>query len=389
MIQRSISKEIEKMAKKMPVIGILGPRQSGKTTLVRSLFASYPYASLEDLETREYAQVDPKGFLAQYQKGVILDEVQRVPSLFSYIQTIVDEQKRSGQFILTGSHNYLLHEHISQTLAGRIALFTLLPLSIQELQSARFLKPTLEEALFFGCYPRIYDQQLDPKKWYADYIQTYVERDVRLIKQITDVHQFQHFIRLCAGRIGQQLNLSALGNECGVTHNTAKSWISVLESSYILFLLQPHFANFNKRIVKMPKLYFYDTGLATSLLGIENEHQMRSHYLFGGLFESFMLSEYVKFKLNVGQQRNCYYWRDHIGHEIDCIIEEGQRLVPIEMKSGKTIGDSFFANIQYWKKIAGNHTDAAYVVYGGDVIQRRTDVTIVGWKQFIDIIGSR
>lgn len=388
MITRVLEGRLKQLAKQMPAIAVIGPRQSGKTTLVRKVFFNKPYVSLEDLDVREFAETDPRGFLAQYQAGAIFDEIQRVPSLLSYLQTIIDGQKTKGQFILTGSHNYLLQQHVSQTLAGRVAMLTLLPLSVEELDKTTAKTWTLEQYLFTGCYPRIYDQKLNPTKWYQDYIQTYIERDVRLIKNISDLHAFQKFIKLCAGRIGQILNLSSLANDCGITHNTAKAWLSVLESSYLVFLLQPHHKNFSKRLIKMPKLYFYDTGLACALLNITSLSQLKTHYLYGSLFESFVITELMKDRFNAGLQPNCYFWRDRLGHEIDCILDQGGQLTPIEIKSSKTIAADYFSGIQYWSSLAKMSPSLGYVIYGGLLSQQRQQGNVLSWKTMMRQIRS-
>ena len=335
---------------------------------------------MEDLDTRDFALHDPRGFLSTYDEGVILDEAQRVPSLFSYIQTAVDKKGLAGQYILTGSQNILLLENVSQTLAGRVAILKLLPLSLEELKHTPYELKNLEQYIFTGFYPRIYDKKIEPTDWYHNYIQTYVERDVRLIKNIGDLNSFQKFVKMCAGRVGQILNLSSLGNECGITHNTAKSWLSILESSYIIFLLRPYYKNFNKRLIKMPKLYFYDTGLVCSLLGIQNASQLTTHYLKGSLFESLVLSEIIKERFNRGLEANCYYWRDKTGNEIDCIIEIADTLIQIEVKSGKTITDNFFNGLRYWKKLLGNKNTNSYLIYGGEETQKRTPAKILSWK---------
>jgi len=381
MIKRDLSHKLKHLSLKFPVVSVVGPRQSGKTTLVRNVFPKLAYVSLEDLDVREFARQDPRGFLANYRKGVILDEIQRVPDLFSYIQTLVDQKNTAGNFILTGSQNFLLRENVSQTLAGRTAILNLLPLSLAELQKTSYALKNSEDYIFKGSYPRIYDKKISPEDWYPNYIQTYVERDVRLIKNISDLNAFQKFIRLCAGRSGQILNLSSLGNDCGINHNTAKSWLSILESSYLVFLLKPYYKNFNKRLIKMPKLYFYDTGLACSLLGIQNEKQLATHYLKGGLFETLIISEIMKNSFNKGMVPHCYYWRDKTGHEIDCLIEEGNSVVPIEIKSGKTITDDFFTGLKHWRKITGGETSRPLVVYGGEENQKRTAGNIISWKR--------
>ena len=388
MITRSLETKLKQLAKQMPAIAVIGPRQAGKTTLVRKVFSDKPYISLEDLEVREFAETDPRGFLAQYQTGAIFDEIQRVPTLLSYLQTIIDEQPKNGRFILTGSHNYLLQQHVAQTLAGRVAMLTLLPLSLEELNQSSAKLQTVEQYLFTGCYPRIYDQKLDPTKWYQDYIQTYIERDVRLIKNISDLHTFQKFIKLCAGRIGQILNLSSLANDCGITHNTAKAWLSVLESSYLVFLLQPHHQNFSKRLIKMSKLYFYDPGLACALLNISNTQQLKTHYLYGNLFESLVISELMKNRFNHGLQPNCYFWRDRLGHEIDCLLEQGDKLTPVEIKSGKTINADYFKGLRYWTNLAGISADQGYVVYVGLQSQQRQQGNVVSWKTMAPLTRS-
>jgi predicted AAA+ superfamily ATPase len=322
-IKRVLENKLKQLRSKFPVISLTGPRQSGKTTLVKYAFDDMDYVSLEDPDTREFAQTDPRGFLAGYTKGVIIDEAQRVPDLFSYIQTIIDTHNKPGMFILTGSQNFLLDENISQTLSGRVAVLNLLPFSLEELAGTSF-DLTLSDyprALFKGFYPRIYDFDLDPRDWYPGYVQTYLERDVRQIKNITDLGIFRRFMRLCAGRTGQILNLSSLAVDCGISHNTVKSWLSLLETSYIIFLLKPHFKNFRKRLVKMPKLYFFDPGLTCYLLGIENEKQVDTHFLKGSLLESVVIAEFFKYRLNRGREPNCYYWRDKTGHEIDGILE--------------------------------------------------------------------
>jgi len=385
MIKRIMAEKLKKLASKLPVVSVIGPRQSGKTTLVRNVFADMDYVSLEDPDTREFAINDPRGFLANHNKGVVIDEVQRVPHLFSYIQTAVDSKNKTGRFILTGSQNILLQENLSQTLAGRVAILRLLPLSIEELKNTKYSLNSPEKYLFTGLYPRIYDKKIEPADWYPNYIQTYVERDVRLIKNISDLHAFQKFVKMCAGRTGQCLNLSSLGNDCGITHNTAKSWLSILEATYLVFLIRPYYRNLNKRLIKMPKLYFYDTGLACSLLGIQTVAQLDTHYLKGGLFESFVLSEIIKDRFNKGMEPNCFYWRDRKGNEIDCVMEAGDSVLRVEIKAGKTISEDFFTGIRYWDKLAGETGKNAFVIYGGDENQKRTSATILSWRNINSI----
>lgn len=380
MIHRNATNTLKTLAKSFPVVAITGPRQSGKTTLAKSVFARKPYISLEDPDQMAFANDDPRGFLSQFPNGAILDEIQRCPSLFSYIQGIVDADKRSGLFILTGSQQFGLISKITQSLAGRIGLLQLLPFSLGELQSAKMPPQKLDNILFKGFYPPIYDRKISPTTWYANYVFTYIERDVRQLINVKDLSMFQKFIRMCAARTGQLLNLSALANDCGITHNTAKSWLSVLEASYIIFLLKPHHKNFGKRLVKSPKLYFYDPGLAAWLIGIQDAKQMAIHPLRGGFFESLIVSELLKGEYNRGLASNLYFWRDNTGNEIDIIVEKTNSLIPIEIKSGQTITTDYFTGIKKWISIAGSTAKSPYIIYGGSTNQKRTDVEVVSWQ---------
>jgi len=343
MIERTLTPKLLSLAQKFQVVTLTGPRQSGKTTLVKAAFPDFPYVSLEEPDIRQIALTDPRGFLSNYPDGAILDEVQNTPELFSYIQSIVD-QRREARFILTGSSNFLLMEKISQTLAGRTAILHLLPLSYPELESGHFLPAQYETLIFKGQYPRIYDRSIAPADFYPAYLQTYVERDVRMLKNIGDINAFIRFTQLCAGRSGQLLNYTGLANDAGISPNTAKAWISILETSYIVYRLQPYHRNFNKRLVKSPKLYFYDTGVACSLLGIREAEQVGSHYLRGALFENWVINELIKRNFNRGERRYPYFWRDSRGQEIDCLLVEGEKMLPVEIKSGKTISESYLAN---------------------------------------------
>lgn len=386
MILRTLSAKLKGLSRKFPIVTVVGPRQSGKTTLVKAAFPEKPYVSLEDLDQREFAEKDPRGFLDTHTEGTIVDEIQRVPSLFSYLQSEVDAKDRVGQYVLTGSQNFLLEQGISQSLAGRTAILKLLPLSLQELSGTSYEPQNLNESIFKGFYPRLYDKKISPHDWYSSYVQTYVEKDVRLVKNITDLGAFQRFIKLCAGRTGQILNLSSLGNECGITHNTAKSWISLLESTFIVFLLNPYHRSFNKRLIKLPKLHFYDTGLACYLLGIENSTQMDTHYLRGGLFESFVISEIFKRRWNHGLEPNCFFWRDKLGNEIDCVTESAGKAYQIEIKSSKTISDDSFMGLKYWEKLAGKSKNHPLIIYGGDEDQKRSQAHVFSWRRIPDFL---
>jgi predicted AAA+ superfamily ATPase len=376
MIERILSSKMISLAQKFQVITLTGPRQSGKTTLVKATFPDLSYVSLEEPDIRQIALTDPRGFLSNYPNGAILDEIQNTPELFSYIQRIVDEN-RQIHFILTGSSNFLLMEKISQTLAGRTAVLHLLPFSFTELGS---LARSYESLIFKGQYPRIYDRDIFPTDFYPSYIQTYVDRDVRLIKNINDTNAFIQFTQLCAGRIGQPLNYASVANDAGISPNTAKSWLSILESSYILYRLQPYHRNFNKRLVKSPKLFFYDTGVACSLLGIRDQEQVNTHYLKGSLFENLILNEFIKRNFNRGENRQQFYWQDNHGKEIDCLLVNGEKITAVEIKSGKTMSTSYFDNLKYWQSLAGLPENQAYVVYGGDQSMQTSAGSLISWR---------
>ncbi len=396
MIPRTLAAPLRQAARQFPVVTLTGPRQSGKTTLVRHVFPRYEYVSLELPDLRRLALEDPRGFLAQFRKPVILDEVQRAPELFSYLQVLVDEHPdRTGRFILTGSQNFLLLESISQTLAGRCAVLHLLPLSLAELQGRAPLslgtlgrrvpprrKPPpkdMLQTLFAGFFPRIHDRKLPPPVWLASYYQTYLERDVRQVLNVGDLESFGRFVRLCAGRCGQLLNLSSLASDCGVAHTTARRWLSVLEASFVIVLLRPYHRNFGKRLVKSPKLYFLDPGLLCFLLQIRSPEELFQRAERGAVFESFVLAELFKNFLHRGQQPTIFYWRDSTGHEIDFLLDLGSRLVAVETKSAQTITPEFFKNLDFWHRLPGQGSTASALIYGGPQALRRRNTVIYPW----------
>lgn len=379
MIERTVSKKALQLASQYPVITITGPRQSGKTTLCRMLFKNKAYVSLEDIDERQYAEKDPRGFLSRFPNGAVIDEIQRVPDLLSYIQTIVDQTRKEGLFVITGSQQFELLERLSQSLAGRTAIIRLLPFSLEEAYPPEKASHSLEQVLYTGFYPRIFDKNLNPTEAMLFYVNTYVERDLRLLINVQDLSKFEVFLKLCAGRTGQILNLSSLGNDAGINHTTVKRWISVLEASYIVKLLRPYYKNFNKRLVKTPKLYFLDTGLVSFLLDIQNDTQMRSHPLKGSIFEGFVISELLKHRFNAGQTDNLYYFRDNTGNEIDVICDHGQTLTPIEIKSGKTLTSDFFKGLRFFAQLTDN-IDRSCLVYGGEGGYTREGVEILGWR---------
>ena len=388
MIKRDMASSIKKAFGQYPIVSITGPRQSGKTTLVKMLFPDVPYVNLENPDVRTYATEDPRGFLSDYLDAVILDEVQRVPDLFSYIQTMSDDKGRPSQYILTGSHNFLLLENITQSLAGRVAIFKLLPLSLSELDEAELVDNQSETHLYKGFYPRLYDLDLPIPEYYQNYVQTYVERDVRAVKNIGNLSTFQRFLKMCASRTGQVLNLSSLANDCGITHNTAKAWISILETSFMVHLLYPHYKNYSKRLIKMPKLYFTDPGLVCTLVGIESKDQLSTHYLRGEIFETMIVAEFLKYRYNLGREPNCYFWRDKVGREVDLIVDKAAQAVPVEIKSGKTIISEFFKNILYYCNLAQIETREAFLVYGGEENQSRQQGNVLSWKSLPQNIGN-
>jgi len=386
MIKRTLTGHIRKLSGKFPVISLTGPRQSGKTTLLRKSFPDYTYVSLENPDTLAFALSDPRGFFARYPGQCIIDEIQRAPALFSYLQQIVDDGNRPGMFMISGSQNFLLAERISQSLAGRVAVLNLLPFSGEELALCEGAPLPLDGLLFSGGYPRIFDAHIDPADYYPNYMATYIERDVRLIKNITDLAAFQRFVKMCAGRAGGILNLNSLGNDCGISHNTARAWLSVLEASYIVFLLPPYHKNFKKRLVKSPKIYFYDTGLACSLLGIRGEKELAANSMRGQLFENLVITEFLKYRVHRGRPPDLFYWRDKTGNEVDCVIESGQGITPVEIKAGRTVNEDFFKGLNYFNKLRKGKD--GYVVYGGTDLQPRTGTGVLSWKECTKAIGT-
>jgi len=387
LIARGASATLTRLQRGFPIIGITGPRQAGKTTLARMSFPDKPYITLEDPDQLDFARTDPRRFLSRFPDGAILDEVQRCPDIFSYLQGIVDQHQVMGEFILTGSQQFGFRERIAQSLAGRIAILHLLPLSSEEIRRHGVTDHSLDSEMFRGFYPPIHNRLVMPSDWYASYVQTYVERDVQQVLQVKDMNNFRLLLRLCAGRVGQLLNLSGIGNDAGVSHNTIREWLSVLEASYITFRLPPHYRNFSKRLIKSPKLYFFDTGLLCWLLGIRSNEQLATHALRGSIFENYVIAEAAKLYYSNGDVPPFYFWRDQSGLEIDLIIERADKLQPVEIKSGQTLTADFFKNLNRWMTLAGQQGRDPTLVYGGDEKQERTGVRVLGWHHLDSLIA--
>lgn len=381
MLNRKLGIKINESASKMPIIAITGPRQSGKSTLIQALFPDHHYLNLEDPELRQFALTDPKGFLHTQKGSLILDEVQYVPHLFSYIQVISDKEKIPGQFILSGSQNFQLMESISQSLAGRVSIFNLLPFSLEEIKGSSFEMENFEEYILKGFYPRIYDLELDPYRWLQDYLRTYVERDVRQLLNIGDLGLFRQFLEICAGRIGQLVNFSEIGNQLGISYQTVSKWISILETSFICYTLRPYHKNFNKRIVKSPKLYFYDTGLACALLNLRTVDELNRHFAKGALFENLVLNEVMKNQLNQDLPANIYFWNAASSHEIDLVMEVGGKLIAAEIKSARTINSNFFSSLTYFQNASGISSEDSYLINGGEEVQKRSNAQVLNWNR--------
>ena len=373
MIKRTIEPILADLARRYPVVIITGPRQSGKTTLCRKVLPTLKYANLEAPDVRRFATEETRGFLAAHSGGAILDEIQRAPELLSYIQTIVDVENKSGRFILTGSQQFEVMNTISQSLAGRTALLKLLPLSLAELKQTHPPR-NMDRLLLTGFYPRIHDQGLNPTQSLGDYLETYVERDLRQLATVKDLSLFERFLKLCAGRVGQVLNLQSLGNDAGVSHTTVRTWLTILEASYVIFLLQPWHTNISKRLIKSPKLYFHDVGLAAFLLGLENETQIGRDPLRGNLFENMVVMEALKYRYNRGKRSNLFFYRESNGNEVDLLAESGRNLCAMEIKSGATVNPDYFKGLRHFVKAVGTKRRiTGGVIYGGSEIQKRSD----------------
>ena len=380
MIKRDIEDTLRQYAEQFKAVIITGPRQSGKTTLAKMVFPDKDYVSLEEPDYRAMALNDPRRFLDQYPEGCILDEAQRAPELFSYLQGRLDASNKPGQFIITGSQQFGVMREISQSLAGRVGLLSLMPFSNRELNRGGYSWSSVDEMLFHGSYPPVYDQKIGVVPWMNSYIDTYVERDVRQLINVRDLNRFDQFVRLCAGNIGQLFNASRLGVDCGINHGTVSNWLSILDASYITFRLHPHHRNYRKRLVKTPKIYFWDTGLACRLLGIEKPQQLALHPSRGYLFENWVVTELLKARYNAGLKNNLFFWRNNTGLEFDIIIEKGNKLTPVEVKSGATIAQAWFDAIEKWIDLAGSDAARAYLVYGGTKSFSQKAVTILSWQ---------
>ena len=396
MFKRTLAEKLAALANKFPVVSVTGPRQSGKTTLTRMVFKRYEYVSLEEPNEREFALEDPKGFLKRFTRGVILDEIQRAPSLLSYLQGIVDADDLPGRFILTGSQQFTLMEKVGQTLAGRTAIVNLLPLSLDELLGESSSDPwkidmlpnkrkkpsfSLEKILYQGLYPRIHDQGLEAQDWLSAYYRTYVERDVRDVTNIGNLETFQRFVRLCAGRSGQLMNLSSLAADCGISHTTARHWISILQAGFIIHLLSPHYTNFSKRLIKSPKLYFLDTGLLCYLLRIRKLDDIPAHAMKGAIFETFVLSELYKAFAHRGEVPPLHFWRDRTGHEVDVIVDTGKKLIPMEIRAGETVVGSSFEGLRFYISLGPPASSQGVLIHGGDTLYQRENFLVRPWFQ--------
>lgn len=379
MLPRTLTDTLLRLARSFPIVAVTGPRQSGKTTLVRSVFADKPYVSLENPAELAFAEEDPRGFLARFRGGAVFDEAQRWPALFSWLQGMVDEDRQPGRFVLTGSQQFGLLAGITQSLAGRVAITQLLPLSLAELAHSTRFEPQLDRVLLTGGYPVLHAQDVAAQDWFPSYVATYVERDVRQVMNVQDLSTFQRFLRLCAARTGQLLNLAALAGEAGISQGSARAWLSVLESSYLVHRLPPYHRNFGKRLVKAPKLYFLDVGLACWLLGLTSAEMLALHPLRGALFETWVVGEFVKARFNAGQPANLYFWRDNNGLESDLLFEAGNSLQPVEIKSGQTVTPDYIRAGQKAGRIAGEEALMPWLIHGGADEYERSEVRVMPW----------
>ena len=384
MIPRNATATVQRLAKGFPVVALTGPRQSGKTTLARAVFADKAYVSLENPDEREFAERDPRAFLNRFSSGAVLDEVQRCPQLLSWLQGLVDERGRMGDFILTGSAQFDLIVGITQSLAGRVGRVELLPFAAGELAAVGKLPAVLEDLLLWGGYPPLYDRDVLPGDWFPNYVATYLERDVRHLVAVRDLSLFQRFVRMCAARSGQLLNLAALGADCGISAVTARQWLSVLEASYLVARLRPYHRNFGKRLVKSPKLYFLDVGLMAWLLGIRDAASIQAHAARGALFETYVVSELIKRRFNAGQGADLFFWRDNAGHEVDLMFDTPQGMQAVEIKSGSTFAADWPDAIHTWRKFVGDDALPPAIVYGGAGGYERQGCRVVGWRELQD-----
>ncbi|MFH1832302.1 MAG: ATP-binding protein [bacterium] len=389
-IKRALEEKLKALASQFAAVSVTGPRQSGKTTLVKQAFPNYEYFNFEDPNTRSVFRADPHNFLKKFMAapGLILDEPQNVPEIFSYLQIYIDEYHKPGHFIITGSQNFLLNESISQSLAGRIAILNLLPLSLDELQQAKLLPSTIDDTLFKGFYPELYKKEISIVDWYGSYINTYLERDVRLLKNVTSLDRFSYFMKLCAGRNGQVLNLSSISDDLGISVTAINQWLSVLQSCYIIFLLEPYYKNFGKRVVKSPKIFFYDPGIVCSLLNLTSSDQLFANYMRGNIFEAMIISDFFKQQFNRGMRSSCYYWRDKSDFEIDCVVERAGNITPVEIKVSKTADITALGRLSSWNELTETKPIDNVLVYGGDDNWDMDKGHIVSWKSAGNLIET-
>jgi uncharacterized protein len=386
-IERKITSHLKRVLEKFPVVSLTGPRQSGKTTLLKSAFPEYTYYNLERIDYREMIQSDMAGFLRNAGERIIFDEAQNLPELFSYIQVVSDERNTAGQYILSGSQSFLLNEKISQSLAGRVSINHLLPFELGELNIAGEL--SLYQTFIKGFYPRIYDRNIPPEDFYPSYLQTYIERDIRTLKSIESLSTFTRFLGLCAGRVGQILNVTSLANDTGISVNTAKAWLSLLEASFIIYLLRPYYKNFNKRIIKSPKLYFYDTGVVCSLLKLTDPGSVRNHFAYGALFENLVIGEIIKYITHCGKKPAVYYWRESNGVEIDCIIEkENGSLLAAEIKGGETYSSDFIKNLKKFPDVSSGAGVEKFLIYTGSRSFKPNEIKIIVFNELTDFLNE-